>query len=57
MSKTEILKILKKYQESGSNSALRRSYLASFQKLMIYRTSKSERPEVTKQMVEKILSR
>lgn len=39
------------------NPKNRRKYLEKFERTMIYRTSKMENPEITKQMVEKVLAK
>lgn len=53
MSKEKILKTLKNYQKS---SQMRRDYFKLFEKMMIYRTTKTENPETSLKMVEKVLS-
>jgi len=50
-----ILTILKNYQKSSRKK--KRVYLRSFEKKMLYRTTKTENPETTMDMVEKILGR
>jgi hypothetical protein len=54
MSKEKILKILKKYQKSGR---IKRDYFRVFEKRMLYRTTKTENPETSLKMVEKVLKR
>jgi hypothetical protein len=46
---------LKNYQKSSRKK--KRVYLRSFEKKMLYRTTKTENPETTMDMVEKILGR
>ena len=55
MSKQQIITILKAFQKAPAKSKLRREYLSMFEKRMVYRTTKSENPEVTKKMVDKVL--
>ena len=51
MSKEKILKTLKNYQKSGQ---MRRDYFKAFEKIMIYRTTKTENPKTSLKMVEKV---
>ena len=55
MSKQQITKILKAFQKTPANSKSRREYFNMFEKRMAYRTTKSENPEVTEKMVDKVL--
>jgi len=55
MSKQQIITILKAFQKSPAKSKLRRDYFSMFEKRMVYRTTKSENPEVTEKMVNRIL--
>jgi hypothetical protein len=55
MSKQQIITILKVFQKASANSKLRRDYFSMFEKRMVYRTTKSENPEVTEQMVNRVL--
>ena len=57
MSRTALLALLKKYKKSSAKSASRRGYLRAFEKKMLYRTTKTENPETTLQMVLKVLQR
>lgn len=57
MSKQQIINILKSFQKSPAKSKMRRDYFCMFKNKMVYRTTKSENPEVTKKMVEKILDK
>ncbi|MBU4257477.1 hypothetical protein KJ586_01520 [Patescibacteria group bacterium] len=54
MSKQQIATILKTFQKAPAKGKLRREYLSMFEKQMAYRTTKSENPEVTFKMVEKV---
>jgi hypothetical protein len=54
MSKQQIIKILKTYQKTPAKGKVRREYFSMFEKRMAYRTTKSENPEVTKKMVNKV---
>lgn len=55
MSKKNITKVLKKYQEASGEK--RQEYLRAFEEKMIYRTTKTENPETTLKMVRQILSK
>lgn len=50
-----MIKILKSFQKSPAKSKMRREYFNMFINKMVYRTTKSENPEVTQKMVEKVL--
>ena len=50
---TKILQIFKNYQKLGN--AEQRAYISRFEEKMIYRTTKTENPETTPQMVREIL--
>ena len=54
MSQRQIMTILKSFQKSSAKSRMRREYFSMFAKKMAYRTTKSENPEVTKKMVDKV---
>lgn len=54
MSNQQIIKILKAFQQSPAKSKMRREYLSMFEKKMVYRTTKSENPELTLKIVEKV---
>jgi len=53
MSNKQIIAILKNYQKKSSTD--KKSYLRMFEKKMLYRTTKTENPETTMSMVEKVL--
>jgi hypothetical protein len=55
MSKQQIIKTLKSFQKSPVKSKMRRDYFSMFVNKMVYRTTKSENPEVTQKMVTKVL--
>ncbi|MBI2551908.1 hypothetical protein HYW17_01240 [Candidatus Uhrbacteria bacterium] len=55
MSEHDLVAILKKYKKTGRASAMRRAYFRAFESKMIYRTTKTENPETTRQMVANIL--
>ena len=57
MSKQQIITILKAFQKSPAGSKMRREYLNMFKNRMAYRTTKSENPEVTLELVKKSLSK
>ena len=57
MSHQTLLAQLKKYRKSSPTSASRKGYLRAFEKKMFYRTTKTENPETTLQMVLKVLHR
>lgn len=57
MSNKQIVTILKAFQKSPANSKMRREYLIAFEKKMVYRTTKSENPELTLKTVEKVLNK
>lgn len=46
---------LKKYQKTSEKE--RRGFLCAFEKKMIYRTTKTENPQTTHKMVNKVLDR
>ena len=53
MTTRNILTILKNYQKSSREK--KRAYLRVLEKKMLYRTTKTENPETTMGMVEKVL--
>lgn len=53
MSNKSLAQQFKKYQKASVSK--RQSYLREFEKKMIYRTTKTENPETTPKMVEKVL--
>ncbi|MFA6525871.1 MAG: hypothetical protein WCT26_00445 [Candidatus Buchananbacteria bacterium] len=54
MSKQQITTILKAFQRAPAKGKLRREYFNMFEKRMAYRTTKSENPEVTERMVNRV---
>lgn len=52
-----MIAILKAFQKAPAKSKMRREYLNMFEKRMAYRTTKSENPEVTLKMVEKVFQK
>lgn len=57
MSNQQIMTILKTFQKAPAKSKMRRDYLDMFEKKMAYRTTKSENPEITFDMVKKVFQR
>jgi len=57
MPKNKNIAILKKYQKASRNSKTRRDYFSLFEKKMLYRTTKTENPQTTMGMVNKVLNR
>lgn len=55
MTTKRITTALKAYRTASNKK--RQDYLRSFTEKMIYRTTKTENPETTKQMVKKVLHR
>lgn len=55
MTNAKIIKTLKKFKSASKKSQKR--YLSVFEKKMAYRTTKSENPEVTMKMVEKVFKK
>ena len=55
MSRQNLIAILKKYKKAGRASTLRRAYLRAFEEKMMYRTTKTENPSTTRQMVAQVL--
>ena len=53
MTKQKMTTIFKKYQRSSA--VKKQKFLDSFEKKMIYRTTKTENPETTKKMVDRAL--
>lgn len=54
MSEKTIIKNFKKYQNAPEKQA---DYLRWFEKIMVYRTTKTENPETTFGMVKKVFSK
>lgn len=54
MSKRDILKNLNKFR---TNQRKRAGYLRDFERKMIYRTTKTENPDTTRKMVDKVLQK
>lgn len=52
-----ILKVFKNYQKAAPNGRKKKAYLNAFVSKMIYRTTKTENPETTKQMVNSVLNK
>lgn len=57
MSVQDILLVFKRYQAAGKRSVLRRSFLLGFESRMVYRTTKTENPETTRRLVDKVLQK
>ena len=57
MLNNKITTILKKYQKASRNSKSRRDYFSLFEKKMLYRTTKTENPQTTMTMVNKVLDK
>lgn len=55
MSKQNIIKIFKKYQKTSRKK--RRKYFRTFEEKMLYRTTKTENSETTRNMVQEILNK
>lgn len=55
MSNQRMLNIIKKFQRLSDKS--RQQFFNAFEKKMLYRTTKTENPETTLQMVQKVLSK
>jgi len=55
MTKQKVLTTLKKFQRLSDRS--RQRFFSAFEKKMIYRTTKTENPETTLQMVQKVLDK
>ena len=56
MKNKKIFEIFRKYQKLSQKSEKYQNYLRFFEEKMIYRTTKTENPEVTLKMVKKVLS-
>ena len=57
MSNKQKIDILKVFQKAPAKGKLRQEYLNVFEKRMVYRTTKTENPEVTLKMVEKVFKK
>jgi len=55
MTKQKVLTTLKKYQHLSGRT--RQRFFSAFEEKMIYRTTKTENPETTPQMVRDVLSK
>lgn len=55
MTNSDIIKKLKMYQKSSVKK--RQNFFNSFEKKMIYRTTKTENPEISFKMVKKVLQK
>lgn len=52
----QLINILRKYQNRAGRN-LPRDYLRRFEKKMLYRTTKTENPQTTMRMVNKVLNK
>lgn len=57
MSTQQIITILKNFRKASQKSKLRRDYFDMFEKRMVYRTTKSENPELELKLVKSILQK
>lgn len=57
MTNAKVIKALKKFKNASKESKFRKRYLSVFKKKMAYRTTKSENPEITMKMVEKVFKK
>jgi len=57
MTTRSILTAYRDFQKSPAKSALRRGYFGAFEKRMVYRTTKSENPELTMKAVNTIFQK
>lgn len=55
MTKQTIISAIKKFQSLSGKA--RQRFFSAFEKKMIYRTTKTENPETTPQMVKDVLSK
>lgn len=55
MTKQKVLNTFKKFQRLSDQS--RQRFFSAFEKKMLYRTTKTENPETTSQMVQKVLGK
>ncbi|MBL7159817.1 hypothetical protein ISS85_05030 [Candidatus Microgenomates bacterium] len=55
MTKQRILNTIKEFQLLSDKK--RQQFFSAFEKKMLYRTTKTENPETTPQMVQKVLER
>jgi len=55
MTKQKTLSTIQKFQLLSDRA--RQQFFSAFEKKMIYRTTKTENPETTPQMVEKVLNK
>ncbi|MBU2545503.1 hypothetical protein KKC65_03595 [Patescibacteria group bacterium] len=55
MTNQRTVNILRKYRKSSASKKQR--FFDSFEKRMIYRTTKTENPETTRKMVDKVLKK
>lgn len=53
MTKQKVLTTFKKFQRLSDKS--RQQFFSAFEKKMLYRTTRTENPETTPQMVQKVL--
>ena len=57
MSNQQMMTILKNFQKAPAKGKMRREYFAMFEKKMVYRTTKTENPEVTLKMVDNVFKK
>lgn len=57
MSNEKITKLLSKYQKTSRTGKVRADFFASFEKKMLYRTTKTENPITTVGMITKVLNK
>lgn len=55
MTKQKIINTIKNFQKLSDKK--RQQFFSAFEKKMLYRTTKTENPETTPQMVQKVLSK
>lgn len=55
MTKQRILRTFQRFKNLSDES--RRQFFSAFEKKMLYRTTKTENPETTPQMVQKVLDK
>lgn len=57
MSNDQIKQIIKNYQQTSFGSKSRQKYFGLFEKKMLYRTTKTENPTTTQDMITKTLNK
>lgn len=55
MTNKKITTILKKYQKTSRSNKARKGYFGLFEKRMLFRTTKTENPSTTLNLVNKVL--